>query len=303
MHIRHDAIPLGRRAFLKQGSLIALAANFHMATADDLFARDADTPSVRVGLVTDLHHADKPPGGTRFYRETAGKLAEAARQFEKDKPSLIVELGDLIDAAESVEVELSYLETINRQFSQIADHRHYVLGNHCVDTLTKQEFLAAVGQKQSYYAFDSGGIHFVVLDSCFRSDGKSYGRKNSQWTDANVPREELEWLAADLKGTSHKVVVFAHQRLDVTDNHSVKNAAEVRAALQDCGKVMAVLQGHSHQNDYQEIAGIHYCTLAAMIEGSGADNNAYSIVDVHPDGSLRIRGFRRQKNHAWPSEG
>lgn len=303
MHDPPHAIVLGRRAFLKQGSLIALGADLSLAAAADLLAAQPDAPSLRFGVVTDLHHADKPPGGTRFYRETAGKLAEAAAQFGKDKPSFVVELGDLIDAADSVEVELGYLDQINQQFAKISDDRHYVLGNHCVDTLTKQEFLAAAGQKHSYYSFDRGGIHFVVLDSCFRDDGKPYGRKNSQWTDANVPREELDWLTADLKGNSHPVVVFAHQRLDVTDSHSVRNAAEVRTTLEGCGRVVAVLQGHSHQNDYQDIAGIHYCTLAAMIEGSGAANNAYAIADIHPSGSLRLQGFRRQKSQAWNAKG
>lgn len=299
MHHQHEAIALGRRAFLKQGSLFALGANLGLLAARDLLAGQVDAPSVRFGVVTDLHHADKPAAGTRFYRETAGKLAEASGQFAQDKPSFVVELGDFIDAAPSVEVELGYLQQIQRQFSKTADQRHYVLGNHCVDMLTKQEFLAGVGQQQSYYSFDAGDVHFVVLDACFRSDGQPYGRKNSQWTDANVPRQELDWLAADLKGVSRPVVVLAHQRLDVTDHHSVKNAAEVRAVLQSCGKVVAALQGHSHQNDYQEIGGIHYCTLAAMIEGSGRESNAYALAEVFPGGSLRLQGFRRQKSHSW----
>src|SRR6185436_16507773 len=61
-----------------------------------------------------------------------GKLVEAAAQFEKDKPTFVVELGDLIDAADSVETEQRYLKTINREFSVISQDRHCVLGNHCV---------------------------------------------------------------------------------------------------------------------------------------------------------------------------
>ena len=53
-------------------------------------------------MVTDLHHADKPPAGTRHYRETLGKLEEAAKQFEQNKLSFLVELGDLIDAADAI---------------------------------------------------------------------------------------------------------------------------------------------------------------------------------------------------------
>lgn len=285
-----------RRAFFHQGALLLSAG----ATIDaaEIFA--ADAPAVlRVGLITDLHHADKPSAGTRFYRETLGKLAEAGEQFAQDKPDFVVELGDLIDAADSVETELRYLQTVNERFSAIARERHYVLGNHCVDTLTKEEFLGGVGQKDSYFSFDRGGFHFVVLDACYRSDGKPYGRKNSQWNDANIPAAELDWLAADLRTAEKPTIVFAHQRLDVSTNHGVKNGPAVRGILEKSGRVLAVFQGHSHQNDLNTIAGIHYCTLAAMIEGTGAESNGYSLLELAPAGALRLTGFRRQKSHHW----
>jgi len=286
---------LSRRAFLQNSTLLLAGAN-----ALSLFA-DGKKPLLRAGLLTDLHYADKPPAGTRHYRETLGKLAEAGSQFEKEKPDFIVELGDLIDAADSVETEKKWLERINKDFSGLSPNRHCVLGNHCVDTLTKEEFLGGVEQEKSYYSFDVNGVHFIVLDACFRSDGVPYGRKNSKWDDANIPEEELEWLASDLKSAKGPVIVFAHQRLDGKNAHCVKNAEAVRKVLEDSSKVSAVFQGHSHQNDLKEIGGIHYCTLAAMVEGSGQDNNGYSLMEVFSDGSLHIQGFRRHKGYDWAS--
>ena len=290
--------PIQRRAFLQRGALFLAATQCDLP---NLLAAEAQPPNFRVGLLTDMHYADKPPAGTRYYRETVVKLAVAADHFATVKPALLVELGDLIDAADGVSVELGYLKRINQDLKAISPQRHYVLGNHCVDTLYKQEFLNTVEQKQSYYSFDHEDVHFVVLDSCFRGDGKPYGRKNSQWTDANLPSEELEWLAADLASSPRRVVVFAHQRLDKTDHHSVKNAETVRAALEKAGNVLAVFQGHSHQNDYQQIAGIHYCTVAAMIEGTGTENNGCATLDFLPSGALRVAGFGRQKSYDWPS--
>ncbi len=287
---------LNRRAFFKSGTLLLTAATTLDPTR--LFAAEESQP-LRVGLMTDLHFADKPPAGTRHYRETLSKLSEAATQFEKDKVTFVVELGDLIDAADSVDVEQSYLKTINREFSAISKDRHYVLGNHCVDTLTKPEFLAGVEQKQSYYSFDRGEFHFVVLDSCFRKDGEPYGRKNFQWTDANIPAAELEWLQADLKAADRKTIVFAHQRLDVSNDHGDKNCPDVRKVFEESGKVMAVFQGHSHKNDLKEIGGIHYCTLVAMVEGSGPENNGYSVMEIAADGSVVLHGFRQQQKYEW----
>jgi len=285
---------LSRRAFVRNGSLFLLGA-----AVTNLRAAEEQPRKIRVGLVTDLHHADKPTRGTRHYRDTLNKLSEAAKQFTTDKPDFVVELGDFIDSAESVEAEQNYLQQVSKVFNTIPGPKHYVLGNHCVDMLTKDEFLGGVGKKESFYSFDVGDFHFVVLDSCFRSDGKPYGRKNSTWTDANIPAHELDWLQGDLKATDKKVIVFAHQRLDEGGSHAVKNAADVRKVLEQSAKVLAVFQGHSHKNDHQEIAGIHYTTLVAMVEGAGPDNSGYSIMDVLEGGTIRLTGFRKQFNYIW----
>ena len=298
MHTSHTSIQrLSRRAFLKNGVLVLSSS----AVIPGAAIGGDKTPALQIGLVTDLHYADKPPAGTRHYRETPAKLAEAAAEFSKNKPAFLVELGDFIDAADSVKTELGYLKKINRDFSAICKNRHHVLGNHCVYTLTKKEFLETVGQKKSYYSFDSGNFHFIVLDSCFRTDGQPYGRKNFEWTDPNIPKAELDWLRADLKSTSKKTVVFAHQRLDVSSVYGVKNAPAVRKILEDSKQVLAVFQGHSHENDHKEIGGIHYCTLVAMIEGSGVSHNGYSVMKLSDDGSIRLDGFRNQGDYQWPS--
>jgi alkaline phosphatase len=288
-------LQIGRRAFLKNGLLMLTAAQ---ASPARILAEDRD-PAMKIGLVTDLHFADKPPVGTRHYRETLDKLAEAGQQFRQDRPAFIVELGDFVDAADTVSAELEYLKRVNRDFAALCEQRHYVLGNHCVYSLTKKEFLDAVQQPRAHYSFDQGGFHFIVLDSCYRSDGTPYGRKNFQWTDPNIPPAELEWLKADLQQSSKPTLVFAHQRLDVANNYSVKNAADVRQVLEESKKVLAVFQGHSHKNDYQDIAGIHYCTLVAMVEGSGPQNSGYAVLDLSPDGTIQVHGFRKQASYRW----
>ncbi|MBA4030691.1 MAG: alkaline phosphatase [Planctomyces sp.] len=303
-------VPLNRRAFLRNGTLVIAAAAV-AGESPPVMAEEVTQP-LKIGLVTDLHHADKPTVGTRHYQDTLGKLAEAAGEFERRKVDFIVELGDLIDAADTVETERHYLRTINREFAAISRDRHYVLGNHCVDMLTKAEFLDGVEKRESYYAFDRGGYHFVVLDACFRSDGEPYGRKNSQWNDAKIPAAELEWLKGDLAAVRsknavknaagaavRKTIVFAHQRLDVATDHGVKNSAAVREILEGSGQILAVFQGHSHMNDLREIGGIPYCTLAAMIEGPSPENNSYSLLTLPATGPITLTGFRVQKGYEW----
>lgn len=282
---------ISRRAFLQQ-SCLCLAG---LGAGRMLAAETEALPLFRIGMVTDLHYADKEPTKTRFYREALGKLDEAVAFFNREKPKLVIELGDLIDQADSVEQEMAWLQTIEARYARLTMPRHYVLGNHCVTTLTKAEFASKTGaSKTGHTSFDQDGIRFIILDACYRRDGVPYERKNFAWQDTSIPKEELTWLQAELSGASGPVIIFAHQRLDLDRAHSVKNAVEVRDLLESSGKVLAVFQGHSHKNDYQQIAGIHYVTLVAMVEGSGLESSGYTMLDIMPDSSLRLHGFRRQ---------
>jgi predicted phosphodiesterase len=288
-----------RRVFLKDGSLLLVGSAVALQNRTGIAGGAAADASVRFSMITDLHYADKAPAGSRHYRETIAKLEQVTAQFEKEKPDFLVCLGDLIDAAADVKTELGYLTRITKEMSNIKLTKHYVLGNHCVDTLTKKEFLGGVGQEKSYYSFDKGNVHFVVLDACFRSDGVPYQRKNFVWTDPNVPAAELQWLKQDLANADKPTVVFAHQRLDNAGSHGIKNAGEVRQVLEESGQVLAVFQGHSHQNEHKVIGEIHYCTLVAMVEGSFEASNGCSTASVFADGTIRLTGFRKQASYAW----
>ena len=295
-----------RRVFLRDGSLLMLSGAVGLGLPGrreaERQAPAADEAIARFALITDLHYADKDPAGTRHYRETIGKLTEAAKQFAVEKPNFVAALGDLIDAADKVETELGYLQRITAEMDKINLPKHYVLGNHCVDTLTKQEFLDGVGQEKSYYSFDQGGVHFVVLDACFRSDGVAYQRKNFEWTDPNIEKREVEWLKQDLADSNKPTIVLVHQRLDVTGPYGIKNAAKVRQVLEDSGQVLAVFQGHSHENEHRLIEGIHYCTLVAMVEGSFQASNGFSVASVFADGTIQLSGFRQQDSYRWPGQ-
>jgi len=273
-----------RRAFLAAGGSALIAA---------------PKPVLRVGLVTDTHYADKPPAGTRFYRESLGKMREAVRRFRDERIDFAVELGDFIDAAPDAATEQQWLRTISQEFAACSPRRHFVLGNHCVQTLAKEEFLAACGASSAHYSFDRKGWHFVILDACYRADATPYRKGNFEWTDSQVPEAQRQWLAADLARAKGDTVVLVHQRLDVGGSYGVKSAEAVREILERSGKVALVLQGHSHKNDLKEINGIPYCTLAAMIEGSGETNSGYAVMELSADGAISIRGFRNQASREF----
>ncbi|MBA7556803.1 3',5'-cyclic adenosine monophosphate phosphodiesterase CpdA [subsurface metagenome] len=183
-------------------------------------------------------------------------------------------------------------------FRKFKANKYHVLGNHDVDSISKDQFLAIVAntnipRESKYYSFDLKGLHFVVLDANYRAGGLDYDSGNFKWTDANVSRAELNWLERDLASASKPVIVFVHQQLDGEGSHYVKNAADVRLILQKHQRVLAVFQGHNHAGHYSHIEGIHYYTLKAMVAGSGEENNSYAIVEIHDNHTIIVTGYRR----------
>jgi predicted MPP superfamily phosphohydrolase len=289
-----------RRMFLSStaASLVSLAVLPLSCTLKS--TSNAKIGRVRFGIVTDCHYADADTLGTRFYRESLEKLNECVSLMSAERADFLIELGDIKDQ-NSPPVEqrtLSYLQAIEKVFQGFNGPTYHVLGNHDVDSISKKQFLTNVNNTniksgRSYYSFDLNSLRCIVLDANYRTNGTDYDHGNFDWTDANIPSEELDWLREDLAAAPGPVIVFTHQLLDGTGSVYINNAADVRQILQASGKVLAVFQGHHHSGSYSNIAGIHYYTLKALVEGSGPENNSYAIAEVHPDGSITITGYRK----------
>ncbi len=299
-------LPVG---YASSGSWVISRRVFLRCTAGAALASFSCTPSnlssrrrrpVRFGVVTDCHYADADPLGTRFYRESLSKLAECVDRMNAEKVDFLVELGDFKDENRPPveESTLSYLGEIEAAFRQFHGRRYHVLGNHDMDSISKQQFLSRVENSgidggRSYYSFDVRGLHCLVLDANYTSGGSDYDHGNFDWKEANVPARELGWLQQDLAASHDPSIVFIHQLLDGTGSVYVKNASEVRRILEASDRVLAVFQGHHHPGAYSHINGIHYYTLKGMIEGHGVGNSAYAIVEVHPDGDVAVTGYRK----------
>ena len=254
-------------------------------------------PSLRIGLLTDVHYLDCDPDENRRYRDSLLKVREAATVFREREVDLALELGDFTDEPADVPTKIAEFRQIDAEFrASECDCRH-IVGNHGLDLLTKGEYLAAVGETRTFYSFDHAGFHFVVLDGCFRSDGEPYRRGDFDWTEAIVPEHELRWLTADLSAAATPTVVFIHQRLDCDPPLGLTNARSVREILEHSGRVRAVFQGHDHEGGYSKITGIHYCTLKAVIDGEYPEGNAYAVAELFANGNIHVEGFRRQNGY------
>jgi len=292
---------LNRREFLVSAGAFGAFAGTRLFGADELAA----APLVRFGIVTDLHYAsipeDKAPVGVvgrRFYRESLRKLDEAVAVFNRRRLDFAVELGDFKDLTVGRAETLAHLEAIEASFARFNGPRYHVFGNHDFDCLTPEDLAARLTNDgrpmtRGYYSFVRNGVTFVVLDCCYDSQLRHYSCKNL-WNDANVPPEELAWFRAELAAAQGPVVVMTHQRLDPSaePQHLVRNAAAVREAMEDSGKVKLVLTGHQHLGAFNVHAGIPYYSLVALVIDSGRTANSFAEVAVHADGSFAVTGYR-----------
>jgi predicted MPP superfamily phosphohydrolase len=285
-----------RRDFLKASVLAGISA----ASLPGCSCLNRSGTKARFGIVTDSHYADTDARDGRCYRESTGKMAECVELMNEQKVDFLIELGDFKDQDEPAVEErtISHLRAIEKVFRQFQGPKYHVLGNHDVDSISKEQFLenitnANIRAGSAYYSFDSRGIHFVVLDANYRKDGTTYDRGNFTWTDTHIPDIQLEWLRQELTATSLPVIIFVHQLLDGEGNLYVDNAGDIRNVLKASGKVLAVFQGHKHDGDCNNIEGIHFYTLKAMVVGSGAENNSYATVEVLGDNDIIVTGYRK----------
>lgn len=268
-------------------------------------------PAIRFGMLSDVHYADRAPAENRFYRQSLAKVQECMEVMNREKVDFVIELGDFKDQdvlAQEART-LTYVSDIESVFQQFNGPTYHVLGNHDMDSISKEQFLTRVentgiATSESYYSFNQNGFHFIVLDGNFTGEGIAYDHGNFTWDNAFIPSQELNWLKKDLESNQLPAIVFIHQMLDDSKSkaHSVQNAAEVRQVLEQSGKVLCVFQGHVHEERYRLVNNIHYYSIMAVADHEGPANNSYVIVEGYKDESLVVKGFRRASHQKFNKE-
>jgi len=301
-------LKITRRSFLWKSGLGALGA----VTAKKSGFSDVPTKSLRFGLVADSHYADRPPQGTRYYRQSLDKMRQFVKVMNHETVDFVMHLGDFKDEDENklAEDTLQYLNAMETVYAEFQGPRYHCVGNHDVDSITKDQFLqgienTGIDSDKSYYSFDSGNVHCIVLDANYYDDGRDHFYKFPiNFQDTNFPEKQLEWLSQDLIQNEGKpTLVFCHHPLfhfirDQKQFH-VNQFGKVQRLFKDHGQVAAVFQGHVHEERFQMIHGTHYITQLGMVDYQGIENNSFSIVELDTHG-IHINGYQRASDQDLP---
>jgi alkaline phosphatase len=264
---------------------------------------------LRIGVVTDVHaHDANSPTEHKVMTNYAPRIAAFVEAMTAWPADAVFELGDFVNGAFVMGVPLGdpariagILDTAVADLARWGGPTHFVLGNHDIYDLSKSEFLAAVGASATTWSFDLGGFHMIGLDPQFGKTGVDYG--HSFWiVQGTIPPAEIAWLRQDLAATTLPTIVFIHQPLDVAfeteaGGPTVSNNTAVQGILSQSGRVIAVFQGHSHENRHTVLDGVHYITFAAMVDYDVSTPPSWAAVTLDPDArTVRIDGEGLQED-------
>jgi len=242
-----------------------------------LFVVAEDEGVVRFGLIADLHaHDTDSPLEGKWMTHTEARLAAFTAAMNGWAPDFVIELGDFVngwvvlgaapgDPARIPEI-LGWADSLYAAFD---GPRYHVIGNHDVYNLDKLQYRTILRIDSTYYSFDVGAYHVVVLDVQFAEDGSDLADTYTG-VAGFVPPAEVNWLRADLAASDRPTLVCVHQMLDAYIEEwgraLIANQREVQGVLAEDGDVIAVFQGHDHDNGCSEIDGIHYVTFEALVD-------------------------------------
>lgn len=257
---------------------------------------------VRFGLVADPHVADLPDAMGRRYRLAAPRMEQAAKALRAAGARFLVEMGDLKDAGADEAATLANLAAAAGALRAFGGPVEPVLGNHDVDRISKAQFLDGFARglglaepPAPHAAWRVGAVTFVRLDGDFFPDGRELSEGDRNHRVCTVPPAQIVWLRETLAAAPGPCVVFCHSLLTGDWDSVVANGTEVRAALEAAGNVSAVFQAHTHADAFKEINGVRYCTVPSIAH----DDGPYELVDVFPDGRVRVSGFAGAPSREW----
>lgn len=269
--------------------------------------------SCRIALATDSHFAVKEDLEDKCYSDALLKMEEFVKTVNPLESDFAIHLGDFKDEdlVPNEKSTLEYLKKMEREFSKFNGPRFHCLGNHDLDSITKKQFLeiaensvsgpdSRIESLSGYYAFDLKSIRFVVLDANYDQTGTDhFFRKGGDWQKPFIPAKQSEWLKNVLDSSPYPCVLFIHHPLYayVKNGHSyhVVNHLEIRAILESSEKVLAVFNGHMHEEMFHELNGIRYFALNSMLEGTFVQRNNFYVLEIQPDHMLIDRYERFHK--------
>lgn len=236
---------------------------------------------MKIGLFTDCHYCNGVLGGGRDSKASFEKTRIAMEEFKKQGVDICFCLGDLTDNSpeDTKETVSECFINITRLVRSYGIPYYLVPGNHDYLIVKADELVKLIDFKLPPYTVKTEVCNFIILDANYRSDMRRFDIAGVDWTDSNLPPEQVEFLKRELDGSDKDCIVLVHENLDpnVQYMHIIKNSEQIRNIIKESGKVRMVIQGHFHEGAERIIDSTPYLTLPAMCEHK---ENYFKIIEI-----------------------
>ena len=294
-----------RREFLRTvaGGTACFAAGGRL-----VFGGEAPAADLAFGVMADCQYLDADPRGVRHYRASLKKLEAAVAHLNTMDLAFVIHLGDFIDG------DFDSFDAVGPIYAKLKMPKYHALGNHdfAVAAEKKAEVPSRMGMPARYYDFAVKGWRFIVLDGndismISRSSGsdeyqqaqamckelKQRKAPNAYSWNGAVGSKQMSWLKERLATATkagEKAVTFCHFPVFPANAHNLWNDLEVIKTIESYDCVVAYMNGHNHAGNYGVKNGVHYVTVAGMVDTP--DANAYGCVEAKRKG-LKLVGQGR----------
>ena len=224
---------------------------------------------MKIGLFADSHYCNKESIGNRKPMLSFEKIKTAMESFKQNEVDLIICLGDLVDECDTKSENVDCIKQLCEMIYSYNIPFFSLMGNHDYQNFTRKEFNTYTKGAYPPFVYEKENVTLVFLDCNYDKDGNVYKPNEIDWTDANLPVDQLKKLESILKDKKKKkIYIFSHQNIDNTidESHVVKNSDEIREAISNSKSVKMVIQGHYHLGKDTKIDKVLYHTLKAMCE-------------------------------------
>ena len=267
-------------------------------------------PLFSFGIITDVHHCDYLPEGTRFYNKSLSKLRYALNTMKEDSVDFLLNLGDIIDR------DFSSYEQVLKLIDSSGLKTYHCLGNHdySVEPRYKRRIPLPMPDKNGYYSFIQEGFRFIVLNgnelSTYSSLSKAAIKKAEEYIEVlkseglinaidwngGISMKQLEWLNSQLgeaTAGNENVFIFCHFPTYPDNIHNLLNYNDVNAIIGNYHNIITWFSGHNHMGNYGNFNMTHFVTLKGMVETE--NSNAWSVVEVYRN-KIWIKGSGRERS-------
>lgn len=200
-------------------------------------------------------------------------------------PDFIVHLGDGIEGTDDPDyVGLSGLNLIKKELEKNKKPVYWVLGNHELRSVSKDQFKNVFNLDSLDYVADWGEYRFIFLDGNYNPENIDNDFGGYEYTPGFIHPEKLIWLEDQLR-TNKRVYVFLHQSIlnqqYLSENQLAKspifNAREVMDLFEKYN-VEAFFNGHIESSYYEEVEGVEYYSLPGPKKSPNYQKSYYEMI-------------------------